>query len=150
LDDGLPRSTSNPEERLMEYISIICWILAALCNSVMDTLAHHYSTSIFKNMNPKFWNLKISWKNKYKEGDKSMGSAFYLSTGILVAFTDGWHLFKSSMIVLLAISVIMFPYTYQICIFNNIILNNISWIIILGVTWNIPFSFMYNNALKNN
>ena len=129
----------------MVYLSLICWVLAALCNAVMDTLAHHYPTSIFTKWNPQFWNPKISWKNKYKAGRKSNGPAFFLSTGILVAFTDAWHFFKSTMIVLLAIAVVMFPCT---CLFNNIVFNILTWMFILGVLWNIPFSYMYNKVLK--
>lgn len=131
----------------MILISIACWILAAMCNAVMDKLSHHYSTSIFVKYDPQFWNPKVSWKNKYKNGRKSLGPAFFLSTGILVAFTDAWHLFKSSMIVLLAISVVTFPYAYQICIFDNTILNALAWIVLFGVAWNVPFSFMYHTAL---
>ncbi len=130
------------------HLSLICWILAAICNAVMDTLAHHYSTSIFTKYDPKFWNPKISWKNKYKKGVKALGPAFFLSTGMLVAFTDGWHLFKSTMIVLLASSVILFSHAHFIHILNNIWLNGLCWMCIYGIAWNVPFSFMYNKVLK--
>lgn len=132
----------------MMLISIVCWILAAICNSVMDTLAHHYPTSIFTKYDEQFWNPKISWQNKYKGGQKILGPAFFLSTGILVAFTDGWHLFKSSMIVLLGVAVVTFPYTYSICIFKDVFLNITAWLIILGVLWNSTFSIFYNKFLK--
>jgi len=132
----------------MSILSITCWILAAICNAVMDTLTHHYPTSIFNDMNPKYWNPQISWKNKYLDGVKAFGPAFFLSTGILVAFTDGWHLFKSIMIVLLALSVVTFPYTIKICLFDNYCLNAIAWLIILGTVWNVTFSWMYNKVLK--
>lgn len=132
----------------MIVVSLICWILAAICNAVMDTLAHHYPTSIFTKWDSKFWNPAISWKNKYKEGVKAYGPAFFLSTGLLVAFTDGWHLFKSSMIVLIGISIVTFPYTFQICLFNNEWLNGLVWLSIYGIAWNVPFSYFYNNVLK--
>jgi len=132
----------------MSLVSIICWILAAICNSVMDTLAHHYPTSIFNDMDPKFWNPQISWKNKYKDGVKAFGPAFFLSTGLLVAFTDGWHFFKSLQIVLLAVAVIMFLYAFDICLFDKEWLNQLAWLSGLGVVWNVTFSFMYNKVLK--
>jgi hypothetical protein len=132
----------------METVSIIWWILAAVCNAVMDTLSHHYPTSIFVNKDPKFWNPKISWKNKYKEGVKAMGPAFYLSTGILVAFTDAWHLFKSIQIVLIVVSIITFPYSYQFCFLDVVWLNQLAWLLLYGIAWNVPFSFMYNRVLK--
>ena len=132
----------------MEVISLICWVLAALCNAVMDTLAHHYPTSIFTKWDPQFWNPAISWKNKYKEGIKAYGPAFFLSTGMLVLFTDGWHLFKSMMIVLIGIAIVTFPYSIEICIFSSSFLNGLLYLSILGVLWNVPFSYFYNNVLK--
>jgi hypothetical protein len=86
----------------------------------MDTLDHHYSTSIFIKWNPKFWNPDISWKNKYRKGVKDLGPAFFLSTGLLVAFTDGWHLFKSIMIVLLGISIVALPYSIHFDFFDRL------------------------------
>jgi hypothetical protein len=114
----------------------------------MDTLAHHYPTSIFNDMDPKYWNPKISWKNKYKDGQKILGPAFFLSTGLLVAFTDAWHFFKSLQIVLLAAAIVMFPYTFDICLFDREWLNQLTWLVILGTVWNMTFSFMYNRVLK--
>lgn len=134
---------------MIKLLPLLCWVLAAICNAVMDTLEHHYPTSIFVKYNPKFWDPKISWKNKYKEGVKAYGPAFFLSTGMLVAFTDAWHLFKSTQIVLIVMAIVTFPYTYEICIFDAIWLNQLVWICLLGTMWNVTFSFMYNRVLKN-
>jgi len=73
---------------------IVCFILAAICNAVMDTLAFKYKISIFKNFNPDFWNASISWRNKYKNNIYSQGPKFFGSTTFLVFVTDGWHLFQ--------------------------------------------------------
>lgn len=134
---------------MIALISVTCWVLAAMCNSVMDKLAHHYYTSIFTRYNPKFWNPKISWKNKYKDGVKAHGPAFYLSTGVLVAFTDAWHLFKSIQIVLLATAVVMSSYSIHFDLFSYSWLNGLVDISMLGILWNVPFSFMYNKVLTN-
>jgi hypothetical protein len=75
-------------------ISVICLLIASAANAVMDTLAHHYSSSIFTRYNPLFWNPVESWKNKYKNGDPEQGAKFTGSTTIFVLFTDAWHLFK--------------------------------------------------------
>jgi len=43
-----------------------------------------------------FWDVKLSWKNKYKDfdgGDKS--ARFWGSKSVFVAFTDGYHLTRS-------------------------------------------------------
>lgn len=132
----------------MGFVSLICWVLAALCNAVMDTLAHHYPTSIFTKWDPKFWDPKTSWKNKYKEGIKAYGPAFFLSTGILVAFTDGWHFFKSIMIVLLGVSLVALPHSIHFNFFDYLWLNQLTELSILGVLWNVPFSYFYNKVLK--
>lgn len=69
--------------------------VSALASAVVDTLSHHYSTSVFSRFNPLFWNPELSWRNKYKNGDHTAGPKFFLSTTLFVVFTDAWHLFKS-------------------------------------------------------
>jgi hypothetical protein len=40
-----------------------------------------------------FWDVKTSWKNKYKDFDAgNTDAAFWGSKTVLVAFTDGYHL----------------------------------------------------------
>ena len=43
--------------------------------------------------NPLFWHKNKSWQNKWKNGDKSQGEKFWLSSTFFVAQTDAWHLF---------------------------------------------------------
>lgn len=74
-------------------ITIILISLSAICKAIADKLQFHFSTSIFKNFTK--WNPKESWKNKWKNGEKSQGEAFRFSSTWLVAFTDVWHLFQS-------------------------------------------------------
>jgi len=64
--------------------------IAVLSNIVMDVLAHDYHTSVFRRLNPRFWDADESWKNKYKEGTTE--ERFPLSSTVLVFLTDGWHL----------------------------------------------------------
>ena len=75
-------------------IVFACLYFAGLCEAGMDTLAHHYEQSIFKKWNPKYWNPVVSGVNKWKNGDKQQGERFFLSSTLLVGFTEGWHLFK--------------------------------------------------------
>lgn len=79
---------------MRELYTILFIALAGICNAVMDTLAHHFYTSIFNDLkfNPQFWNPLISWENKY-------------SKWLPVAFTDAWHLFKSGMLTFLSIAI---------------------------------------------
>jgi len=34
---------------------------------------------------------KISWKNKWKDGNPEKGEAYFLSSTSLVPLTDAWH-----------------------------------------------------------
>ena len=70
---------------------IICSILQGLSKAVSDKLQFHYSTSVFNSSNPMSFFGVDSWKRKYKNGEKSEGEAFPLSTSLLVFITDGLH-----------------------------------------------------------
>ncbi len=76
-------------------LAILFFALAGVCNGVMDTLQFHFGSSIFTGKKALFWDPKISWRNKYKNGDPQQGPRFIGSTTIFVALTDGWHLFKA-------------------------------------------------------
>ena len=107
---------------MKKMISYILLALASICNAIMDTLAHHYSSSKFQNLNDKFWNPNISWQY-----------AHYLPfTNYKI---DAWHLFKSAMIVFMCAS---------ICFANSF---NILDFICLGILWNIIFNLFYNHLL---
>ena len=69
-------------------------MFSGLSEAVMDTLQFHYYKSPFAKYNHQFWNPQLSWRNKYKKGDPSLGPKFPGSTTIFVSLTDGWHLFK--------------------------------------------------------
>ena len=43
-----------------------------------------------------FWDPKISWRNKWKNGDPAQGERFPGSSTIFVFLTDAWHLAKFS------------------------------------------------------
>ena len=136
----------------MVISSLIFWILAAICNSVMDKTNHHYSKSIFVKLNPMWWNGEISWKNKYVNGDSTLGfrKLFPNSKGVLgkinypVQLTDAWHFFKTLMIIFLVLSVIMFN-SSSLTSFKNYLFVFVMY----GVIWNIIFSLFYDKILVN-
>jgi hypothetical protein len=105
-------------------VSLILFIIASILNSIMDTLFDHFGVSIFKKLNPNFWNPMISWKNSKK---------------ILGYPIDAWHLVKSLFIICI-IGAIIF---YQPLISSSLILN----ILIFGISWNIIFDIFYNIIL---
>jgi hypothetical protein len=75
-------------------IGILCSIIAGVSKAGRDTLAHHFETSIFRNLNPMFWNPVLSGVNKWKNGDKTQGEKFFLSSTLWVALTEAWHIFE--------------------------------------------------------
>lgn len=77
----------------MMILLLLCVIIAGVCKAVRDTLQFHYTNSVFRKCkNIQFWNVDISWKNKYKEGEIGTPK-FWGSTTIFVWLTDAWHLF---------------------------------------------------------
>jgi hypothetical protein len=59
-------------------IALIFVVLGAFFKAVADTLDHHFSISVFKNLNPKFWDLDVSEPKK-----------------IFNYPLDAWHIVKS-------------------------------------------------------
>jgi len=59
-----------------------------------ETLTFHWKSfrQRFPNINAKWFNPAISWRNKYKNGDPEAGAKFPLSTSVLVGVTDQYHL----------------------------------------------------------
>lgn len=105
-------------------ITLLLISLAAIFKAVADTLQHHFDTSIFKKLNPKWWNPVVSCD--------------YVG---FLPFTkyrpDAWHLANSGMIISFICAVVLsHPVT--------------AWwlaIIIGGVVFNIVFNLFYNQIL---
>ncbi len=77
-------------------VSILLLFASGVSKAIMDKVNFHFKHSIFNSLKFKqtFWNPKISWKNKWKNNDKSQGEKFLFSSTILVFTTDAWHLFQ--------------------------------------------------------
>ena len=119
-------------------------ILASIFNAVMDILQYKYSQSVFNNLSNKWWNPKISWKNKYKNGLKEQGPAFVGSTTIFVFITDAWHFFKTLMIMSFIFSVIFYtPIT------NHFIFDFIFLFSIFSIVFEIWYSFVLIEIKKS-
>lgn len=66
---------------------------SGMADGLNQTINYHYDKFDPNHSRDKFWNPKVSWKNKYKDwdgGDKR--AAFPLAKTSLVALTDGHHL----------------------------------------------------------
>ena len=81
-------------------ISILFFILAGICNAIMDKINFHWDESIFKDSRFEQWsNPLYSYKNKWKNKSNSLdGERFPGSSTIFVWTTDLWHLAQSLMI----------------------------------------------------
>jgi hypothetical protein len=113
-------------------------IIASISNAIMDILKDNFNNSIFSKLNEGFWNPYFSWRNKYKNLDKSQGRIYpnYLS-GLTDTFSDAWHIAKFIMIV---------------CVIIGFSLDNsFSWesLIIKWVLWGIIFKLFYSKILIN-
>lgn len=61
---------------------------------VHESVVHH-PDRIPDGWNKGFWDARISWKNKYENGNPAQGPAFPGSTTIFSSITDAKHLFGS-------------------------------------------------------
>lgn len=131
------------------FLSIFFFILAAVCNSLMDKILFHWYKFRWKDkLNPQYWNPAISWKNKYIDGNPQKALKYKGLLGFLANFLDAWHLFKMIMIISFSLSVICFPIAFKFCIFKNYWLNGLLWLIVLGAAWNIPFNYCFHKVFN--
>ncbi len=71
--------------------------VAGFAEGTMDAISFHYDSfqKVHKNVNHQFWNPQLSWKNKWRNGNKIEGEKFIGSSTFLVWTTDGWHMLKA-------------------------------------------------------
>lgn len=132
---------------MLSILSLVFWALAAVCNAAMDIVSHHYYQSIFHHRNKgQYYNPVYSWKNKYNCSDPDLGRKrwFWGLLTVHPAFTDFWHLMKSSMIVCLAFSVTFMTYSDVPFKWYNIL----AVVGLYGLIWNLVFNVFYNNIFR--
>lgn len=132
---------------------IILVVIIAICNAVMNTISHHYSSSIFTTYYQQFpasyWDPYYSWRNKYIDRDPKNGRVkLFWIINKPVQLTDAWHLFKSIMIVSMITAIVLGNTLPEICIFKEQWMNIGVWILILGTLWNLTFSLFYKIILR--
>ncbi len=103
--------------------SLLFISLAGIMKAIMDTLNFHFSNSIFKNLNPYFWDEQnYAWKNKYKNRVFENGRRKLFGINIPVVFTSGWHLFQSFQINFLMLAIVfyepLFTWYFDFCIYG--------------------------------
>jgi len=117
--------------------------IAGLLNGLMDTLVHHFGTSILKSLNPLFWDASISWKNKYIDRDPSKGR-----TLLPVMLTDAWHFVKIIFISMIVMACVFYKpiitINETVNSFNQLFVNTValfsffSWGFILAYDFILP------------
>ena len=75
----------------------------------MDKIQTQFNSSIFSEEDEKFFNPQVSWRNKWKGGDKTKGEKFLFSSTLLVGFTDFWHLCKMLQVLVVVAGVLTAP-----------------------------------------
>ena len=105
-------------------IAVLCIALSGFFKAVSDTLAHHFSRSVFRWKDPRFWNPEVSWKEAK-----------------VLRFTkykwDAWHISNSLMIICFIVAAVIHSPLF-------------AWYIeipIGGVIFNIFFNVFYNKIL---
>ena len=81
-------------------LTLILLCIAGAANAIMDTIQFKFNESIFSNYSKiKQWaDPKLSWRNKWKNGERQQGERFPGSSTIFVWTTDLWHFAQSIMI----------------------------------------------------
>ncbi|MBN8525987.1 MAG: hypothetical protein J0M02_11680 [Planctomycetes bacterium] len=107
---GCPAGTTPSRRRLRTTVAamLLALILAAGFNAVMDTLSFRYDRSVFAAFPAQrpWLDPRVSWTNKWQDGDPARGEAFPLSSTALVGLTDAWHLAKSCMLLCLCAAIL--------------------------------------------
>lgn len=107
----------------MMWISEILLIAAAIFKAVADEVDHHFDQSIFRRLDPKFWDRDIS-------SDKAKRIFGYK--------LDAWHIALSCMIVCMISAAIFhqpkLPWYWEF--------------VIAGSVWNLCFNLFYNKILR--
>lgn len=114
--------------------------IAAVFNAINNTCAHHYSTSIFRNLSPRFWDAtNTSWR-PFPVGAKrilkfriKIGRFEYINSGYPL---DAWHISKSIQITSFIVAVVVSPVYPLIAI------------LYLGIGYNLVFNIFYDYILR--
>jgi hypothetical protein len=72
--------------------SLVC--VGGAAKGFNETLQFNYKIfeKTFPGANKQWFDPKVSWRNKYEGGNPDNGPKFFLSTSVLVMFTDQYHL----------------------------------------------------------
>jgi len=94
---------------------------AGMLNAIYEILFVAYKYSIFRNLNPQYWDPKTSWVYKWKYPLRPAPIKWYYfgfqprneerfpySSTIFVWMTDAWHLFKAIMLTCIMSAIVLY------------------------------------------
>ena len=78
------------------YLTIvfILMLLFVVSDAMQDAITWNFDQSVFRNLNPLYFDPSQSWVNKYKDNNPLEGEKFFGSTTFFVWLTDFWHMLK--------------------------------------------------------
>ena len=137
---------------MMIVIGILLVVTAGILNAFMDLwmikyINLHKSEQQKVNKNWFSFNPLAKWKDGKWGVEKADNILIYKLFKIKTKWltdncNDGWHAFKSAMIVCLCIAIVL-------NIPGATIIGKIIILIMLGVAWNVPFNLIFNNKKIN-
>ena len=113
----------------MIILTIVLILVASFSNAVMDVSSEN-------NFSKTWMNKTTSSGNKWKNGDKEQGERFFLSSTVLVGFTDLWHFAQ-----------LVFHSSWQLAIaihMDYILL----YFVLIKVLFSLSFELIYRNINK--
>jgi len=129
-------------------ISILFFILAGICNAIMDKINFHWDESIFKDSRFEQWsNPLYSYKNKWKNKSNSLdGERFPGSSTIFVWTTDLSHLAQSLMISFFILGGIFYA-DGLIDVYETQCINTVIDFIIFKIVFSLTFELFWSIVL---
>lgn len=111
LKDGPTNAVKYDWTRAIAPASLA--LASGVCWGFHETSVHH-PDRFPDSWNPMFWDGRISWQNKYQDGDKTQGANYFGSRTFLAWTTDAKHLFGTAHRLTMAGSGVAFGLTYRI------------------------------------
>lgn len=96
-------------------ITIVLIIIASFFAASMNSVRVHYRKSLYSKWFPNkknFFDEGVSWKNKFKRGDRNKGARFLFSTTFLCFLTDFYNFSKFMMVLSLILAGFFYTSTY--------------------------------------
>ena len=130
-------------------VSIIFFILAGICNAIMDKINFHWDDSIFKGSRFEQWaNPSVSYRNKWKNHSNSLGGErFPGSSTIFVWTTDLWHFAQSFMISFFILGGLFYE-GGLVTVFDPFWVNTLIDFILFKLVFSLTFELFWSTILE--